>query len=64
MIVMMVVGDVWFRTTTTPLEAMTFASGLGWIVASYGGVRHSGERGGRMGEDGRGRMGKLKWEVS
>ena len=53
---MMVVGDVWFRTTTAPLEAMMFASGLGWIVAGYGRVRHSGEKGGRMG--------KLKWEVS
>ena len=40
------------------------ASGLWWIVVGRGGARHDGEKGGRMGEDGRGRMGKLKWEGS
>ena len=37
---------------------------LWWIVVGRIGARHGGERGGRMGEDGRGRMGKLKWERS
>ena len=37
------------------------ASGLWWIVVGRGGARHGGERG-RMGKDGRGKMGKPKWE--
>ena len=43
---------------------MVLVGGLRWIVAGRSGARHGHEREGRMGKDGRGRMGKLKWERS